>query len=224
MVGVLKQLPMCFVLYLSESLRIAHLLGFGLYDVVAVVVIAQDGKDSVGCLEGAEEGHVRKCFFGFVVDEVACKENHIALLVVDEIDDGFHILFVPIVKGAEVYVGEEGYAVAVECVGKIAEVEHLLMHNESAAPFEIAVAEDDEGAERKCHSKDAEIATCCKRGVRNVAIDEECDAIKDGENRFRHSDEKEDENESSYRHLMGSPHVVCAINDDEVDEKENAWQ
>ena len=172
------------------------------------------------CLESAEDGLVWECFFGLIVNDVASKENHVALLVVDEFDDGFHILFVTIVEGAQMDVGEEGNAVAVECVGKVAEVEHLLVDHESASPFEIAIAEDDECAERKSHGKDAEVTS----GSWLVAVDEDGDAIKDGKYHLRNSNDKEDENETPHSRLVSGPHVVRAIDDEEIDEKENAWQ
>ena len=117
-------------------------------------------------------------------------------------------------------VGEEGNAVAVECVRKVTEVEHLLMNDESAAPLEIAIAEDDECTERKSHRKDAEIATGCWL----VAVDEEGDAIEDGKYDLRYGDEQEDEDEPPHSWLVNGSHVVGAIDDEEIDEKENAWQ
>ena len=220
MVGIYENLPIELGFQLVQGLQITVSLCLGLTDVVAVVVVAKDGIDTVVCLESAKSGFIRQGFFCFVIHEVACKENHIALLVVDEVDDGFNVLFVSIVERAEVDVRKESDAVSVEFFWKIAEIEHLLVHHEAAAPFEKAITKDDDGAKGECHGKDAKITT--NRWL--PASNGNTDAISDGEKHLRYRDEEEDEYEKPYRSLMIGTHVVGAIDDEEIKEKENGWE
>ena len=220
MVGIHENLPIDLGFQLMQSLQITVSLCLGLTDVVAVVVVAKDGIDTVVCLESTKSGFIRQGFFCFVIHEVACKENHIALLVVDEVDDGFNVLFVSIVERAEVNVRKESDAVSVEFFWKIAEIEHLLVHHKTTAPFEKAITKDDDGAKGECHGKDAKITTNRWLPTSNGNTD----TISDGEKHLRYRDEEEDEYEKSDRSLVIGTHVVGAIDDEEIEEKKNGWE
>jgi hypothetical protein len=79
---------------------------------------------------------------------------------------------------------------------------------------------DDDGAKGECHGKDAKITTSRWLPTSNGNTD----TISDSEKHLRYRDEEEDEYEKPDRSLVVGTHVVGAIDDEEIKEKENGWE
>ena len=93
-----------------------------------------------------------------MVDKVVGKKDGVALLSIDEVNDGTSVTFMSIAKGADMKIGELGDAVTIKLFGQVGEVEGLLVYDVVASPNEIAETEQGNGKEGKCHAHDAEDA------------------------------------------------------------------
>ena len=80
----------------------------------AIVMISHDGIHSVWCLKLAKVAAEAVKFRALVVDKVACEKDGIAVLLVDEVDDGLHVFLVAIAKSAYVHVRKLHDAIAVK--------------------------------------------------------------------------------------------------------------
>ena len=193
---------------------------FGVADVHAVVVIAHDGIDAVGCVEFVEVTSEPVELCALVVDEVACEEDGVALLGVDEVNDGACVFFMPVAQGADVHVGELCDAVAVELFGQVGEVEGLLMDDIVVASDEVAEGEECDGKECDGHGNDAddahEEAVVAVAGFHSSCdhpVDALSDAVDDHEEGFGGTEEEEGVHVDADPCLMLRKHVVAGDDD-----------
>ena len=204
----------------------------GIADVHAVVVVAHDGINPIGGMKPVEVASETVEFCTLMVDKVARKEDGIALLGVDEVNDGSYIGFVPIAQRTDVEVGELRNAVAFELGRKVCKVERLTMDDVVMTSVEIADAEDAESKESQCHGEDAEethedavvvffrvSGTTCHQPVDGVSC-----PVEQHEEGFRCTNGKEKEHENADPRLMLRLHIARTDDDDGSDGKKRGWK
>ena len=202
----------------------------GIVDVHAVVVVAHHGIDTVGGIEAAEVALKAVEFSALVVDQVACEEDGIALLGVDEVNDDAGIGLVSIAQGADVHVGEVCDAIAFKLFGQVREVECLPMHHVMVASLKVAETEEAEGEEAECHADDAEdahekaiVVLTVLGSTRHHPVDAVSESVEHHEQGFGRTEEEEDEHVDADPRLMLGLHVVAAHDDDCGHSKGERW-
>ena len=113
----------------------------GVSDVHAVVMIAHYSINTIGCMELVEASLESIKLAALMIDEVTSKEDDIAFLGIDEVNDTSRIAFVSVSHGTDMHVRELGDTITVELLRQVGEVESLLMNDIVVASDEIAERE-----------------------------------------------------------------------------------
>ena len=170
-------------------------------------------------------------FCALMIDKVSCEENGITMLGIDEVNNRANVCFMSVSHRADMHVGELNDAITVELLGQIGEIESLLMDDILVASDEIAVSEQGDGEECKCHADDAEdayekavVSFARLLSSSNHPIDEMPDTIHHHEESFWGTEEEEHIHVDADPCLMLRTHVVAVDDDCCGKGDDNRWQ
>jgi DUF917 family protein len=116
-------------------------------------MIAHDGKDSVGSIQLAK--HIVKAvkFASLMVDQIARKHYGIAVLSVDKVHDSLHVTLMSVMESPDVHIGKLDYAITVERLWQIIEIECLMTYHKVVSSPEIACTQQEKGEESQAHGE-----------------------------------------------------------------------
>lgn len=151
---------------------------------------------------------------------VSCEHDGIAVLAVDDVHDGAQVLFVAVFHGADMEVGEVGYAVSVEVGWQVGVVESVAVYDVVVPSVEVAEEEEADGEYGCCHGEDAYeadeqsfVVLVCLGSVCDCPVDEMPHTVYSGKESLWHCDGEEDEHEDADPWLVLWHHVVAADDD-----------
>ena len=105
-----------------------------------IVVIPQDGVNTIGCSDFGKHTLKTIQFLRLPVHQIARKNNHIRVLVIDQIRDALHFNFMSTTEGSDMEVGELHNLLAIKRGRQIEESYCLLMHLITKTPQIVAIA------------------------------------------------------------------------------------
>ena len=108
-------------------------------------MVAHDGYDTIGGRKLGKLLHEAIKFVSTNGDKVACEDNEVTLLGIDEVDHLLHIFLVTTMESISMKVRELTDAIAIEGIRQLVELDGLFAYHEMATSVEVAYRDQNDG-------------------------------------------------------------------------------